>query len=93
MDDVSLSATPLDAGDALNLCRAALTAAQTHLDTLRMAATALAAPGGPVDPARLTTHQYALHGYAWMATYVTALAQLLGWAERLQEQGKLAWKR
>ena len=90
MDDITPSQSPLASGDALNLCRAALTAAQIHLDTLRIAATALAAPGGPVDPERLTTHQYALHGYAWMATYVTALTQLFGWAERLQDQGKLS---
>ncbi len=89
MDDITPSLSPLDAGDALELSRAALTAAQTHLETLNIAATSLAAPGGPVDPERLTTHQYAIHGYAWMSTYVTALTQLLGWAERLQEQGKL----
>ena len=88
MDDITPSLSPLAAGDALNLSREALGAAQAHLDTLRIAATSLAAPGGPVEPERLTTHQYALHGYAWMATYVTALTQLLGWAERLQEQGK-----
>ncbi|MFT5182869.1 MAG: (2S)-methylsuccinyl-CoA dehydrogenase [Alphaproteobacteria bacterium] len=89
MDDISPSLSPLDAGTALNLCREALDAAQSHLDTLNMAATALAAPGGPVEADRLTTHQYALHGYAWMATYVTALTQLLGWAERLQTNGAL----
>ena len=89
MDDISPSLSPLEAGDALNLCREALGAAQTHLNQLNMAASALAAPGGPVEADRLTTHQYALHGYAWMATYVTALTQLLGWADRLQAGGNL----
>jgi (2S)-methylsuccinyl-CoA dehydrogenase len=89
MDDIAPTLSPLDAGEALNLSRAALAAAQTHLDTLNIAAASLAAPGGPVEPERLTTHQYAIHGYAWMATYVTALSQLLGWAERLHERGKL----
>ena len=89
MDDISPSPLPLDASDAVDLCREALGAAQVHLDTLNIAATALAAPGGPVDAERLTTHQYALHGYAWMATYVTALTQLLGWAERLKSRGAL----
>ena len=94
MNDITPSLSPLDAGDALELSRAALTAAQTHLDTLNIAATALAAPGGPVEPERLTTHQYAIHGYAWMATYVTALGQLLGWAERLRKRDRSAsWKR
>ncbi len=89
MDNITPSGTPLAASDALNLSRSALTAAQNHLETLQMAAASLAAPGGPIDPERLTAHQYALHSYAWMATYVTALAQLLGWAERLQKKGSL----
>ncbi|MCZ6510646.1 MAG: acyl-CoA/acyl-ACP dehydrogenase [Alphaproteobacteria bacterium] len=89
MDDITPTLSPLDAGESVVVCRTALTAAQAHLDTLTRAATALAAPGGPVEPERLTTHQYALHGYAWMATYVTALTQLLGWAGRLQARGAL----
>ncbi|MBT3306567.1 MAG: acyl-CoA dehydrogenase, partial [Alphaproteobacteria bacterium] len=33
--------------------------------------------------------QFAAHGYAWMATYVAGLRQMLGWAERLQADGQL----
>ena len=33
--------------------------------------------------------QSAAHGLAWLATYVEALRQLLGWAQRLDEAGKL----
>ena len=54
------------------------------------AATALAAPGGPVEAEKLNTHQFALHAYAWMATYVTALEQLLAWAERLEGESRLS---
>jgi len=76
--------------DALNLCRAALPDAQAFRDAAARAATALAAPGGPVEPDKLDTNQFALHGFAWMSTYVTALEQLLGWAERLGHDGRLS---
>lgn len=33
--------------------------------------------------------QFAAHGYAWMATYVEGLRQMLGWAERLDGEGQL----
>ncbi len=76
--------------DALNLCRAALPDAQAFRDAAARAATAMAAPGGPVEPDKLDTNQFALHGFAWMSTYVTALEQLLGWAERLVHEGRLS---
>ncbi|MBT5572300.1 MAG: acyl-CoA/acyl-ACP dehydrogenase, partial [Alphaproteobacteria bacterium] len=76
--------------DTLELCRAALPDAQAFRDAAGRAATALAAPGGPVEPDKLDTHQFALHGFAWMSTYVTALEQLLGWGERLERDGRLS---
>ncbi|HUH83720.1 MAG TPA: acyl-CoA dehydrogenase family protein [Stellaceae bacterium] len=42
-----------------------------------------------IDPARLETRQFAVHGYAWMATYVEALRQMHRWAEELGTSGKL----
>ncbi|MFM9941472.1 MAG: acyl-CoA dehydrogenase family protein [Hyphomicrobiaceae bacterium] len=33
--------------------------------------------------------QQALHGYAWLATYVEALRQMLGWVRRLDHEGRL----
>jgi len=76
--------------NTIELCRAALPDALAFRDAAGQAATALAAPGGPVEADKLNTHQFALHGYAWMATYVTALEQLLGWAERLDSAGRLS---
>ncbi len=32
--------------------------------------------------------QHALHGFAWLATYVEALRQMAGWAERLDSQSR-----
>ncbi len=70
-------------------CREALDDVFAYRDAAQRAATALAAPGGPVEPALLNEHQYAIHGFAWMATYAAALEQLLGWAERLDADGRL----
>src|SRR5689334_13030149 len=40
-------------------------------------------------PAGMDGAQAAAHGFAWLATYVEALRQMLGWAQRLQEGGRL----
>ena len=37
----------------------------------------------------LDEHQHGAHALAWVATYVEALRQLAGWAERLEERGLL----
>ena len=37
----------------------------------------------------LERHQHAVHGVAWIACYVEALKQTLGWARRLSRQGRL----
>ncbi|GAB6052742.1 acyl-CoA dehydrogenase family protein [Magnetospira thiophila] len=42
---------------------------------------------GKLDPALIEREQYACHGYAWLATTVTALEQMLHWAQRLDDEG------
>jgi (2S)-methylsuccinyl-CoA dehydrogenase len=71
------------------LCRAALEAADTLLDAARRSLASRIAPGGRVDSELTDTHQFAAHGLAWLATYVAALRQMLGWAERLDARGAL----
>jgi (2S)-methylsuccinyl-CoA dehydrogenase len=44
--------------------------------------------GGKISAAALEEHQTAVHGLAWLATYVESLRQMQGWAERLQTEGK-----
>ena len=70
-------------------CAAALRAAEGLLDAARAAVRGLVVRDGRLDGARLDTHQFAAHGLAWYATYVEALRQLLGWAERLRGAGGL----
>ena len=67
----------------------ALTAADALAAEGRRQLKALIAPSGRPMAEDLETHQLALHGLAWQATYVEALRQLLGWAERLDGQGAL----
>ncbi len=63
------------------------------VDRLRAAAkesvTALVSRNGKIDGALFEANQTAAHGYAWLATYVAALEQLLGWAKRLTDAGRL----
>ncbi|GEP08448.1 acyl-CoA dehydrogenase family protein [Methylobacterium gnaphalii] len=46
-------------------------------------------PEGKIDAARLEAEQHAAHGLAWLATYGEAVRELAGYAERLQNEGKL----
>ena len=75
--------------DLLTTCRQALGAAEDFAATAKQAVAGRVAPGGKVDAAALEREQFAAHGYAWLTTYVTALAQMLAWAERLEAAGRL----
>jgi (2S)-methylsuccinyl-CoA dehydrogenase len=78
-----------NANELIGLCRESLDDVRAFRDAGQRAATTMAAPGGPVEPALLEEHQYAVHGFAWMATYSAALEQFLGWAERLHTAARL----
>ena len=71
------------AKNLLSSTRAAVTAAETLEMHAKAGARAAVAAAGSVDKA-----QHAAHGFAWFATYVEALRQMHGWAERLEAQGK-----
>ena len=83
------AAVALPAARLLPLCDSALTAARAYGEAARQSVAALTAPGGKIDSAKLDRHQFAAHALAWTATYVEALAQMLAWAQRLDESGKL----
>jgi (2S)-methylsuccinyl-CoA dehydrogenase len=67
---------------------AALDAATALLTRATERVRALVAPGGRLDAERLERHQHAAHGLAWLATYVEALRQMQGWADRLAAAGR-----
>ena len=47
------------------------------------------APDGKLSMARFDREQHAVHGLAWLATYVEALRQLSAYAGRIAEAGRL----
>ncbi|MGH6943242.1 MAG: acyl-CoA dehydrogenase family protein [Geminicoccaceae bacterium] len=81
------SAATVDRGSGLPT-RAGLEAAQALLERAKDRVRELVAPEGPLDAGRLERHQHAAHGLAWLATYVEALRQMQGWAERLHAAGR-----
>ncbi len=70
-------------------CAEALEAAERFGAAARTAVAKMIAPGGKVDPALLEREQQGAHGLAWTLTYVAALREMLAWAERLEQSGKL----
>ena len=66
-----------------------LAAADLLLARATDAVRAQVAPHGTLDPALLEREQHAVHGLAWLATYVAALRQMHAWARRLDELGRL----
>ncbi len=66
---------------------AALTAAQEYAAAALSAVCALVSVDGKVNAQRIDHHQRAVHGYAWIASNVQALAALAKWAEALEERG------
>jgi (2S)-methylsuccinyl-CoA dehydrogenase len=66
-------------------CAEAVTAAERllHLAKAGVRSTVEATSGG------LDAAQAAAHGVAWLATYVEALRQMLGWAKRLEAEQRL----
>jgi (2S)-methylsuccinyl-CoA dehydrogenase len=68
---------------------AAVLAARTYLAAARRAVLERVSAGAGPDAALIEREQRAVHGFAWTATVVEGLAQLLGWARRLDAAGRL----
>jgi (2S)-methylsuccinyl-CoA dehydrogenase len=71
------------ASDLTEACRKSLAACDRLLGAARGGVRARVEAAGGIDGA-----QNSAHGLAWLATYVEALRQLLGWAERLEASGR-----
>jgi len=65
----------------LGLASEAETAADRYETVAREAVRKLIAPQGKVDAKLLEREQFAAHGFAWIATYVSAIRQMRRWAE------------
>ncbi|MFZ1415655.1 MAG: acyl-CoA dehydrogenase family protein [Defluviicoccus sp.] len=76
--------------DLLSTCVDALGAAQHLVVEVRKGVSQMVIRGGRLDGDLLNEHQFAAHGYAWLSTYVSAMQQMLAWAERLDAEGALS---
>ncbi|NKB58091.1 MAG: acyl-CoA dehydrogenase [Alphaproteobacteria bacterium] len=75
--------------DLLGLCAQALQSVETYVETARSRVGTLVTADARISSARLNEEQFAAHGLSWMTTYATGLRELLRWAERLDQGGKL----
>ena len=84
--DIAMT-TPILLDDLTALTRAALAPVEALLEAATAAVRDRVSAEGRVSAALIEQHQSAAHGLAWLATYVEALRQMQGWAERLSEAG------
>ncbi len=82
------STGPLE-DELLGTCARALDAAESFRDAAKAALARLIAPEGKVVAGLVEREQHAAHGFAWLATYVSALRETLDWARRLDAQDRL----
>ncbi len=75
--------------DLLVTAESALTTVRALHAAAKDSVTAMVSRDGKIDAALLEANQQAAHGYAWLTTYVEALAQMLDWGKRLEAVGKL----
>ena len=71
-------------GPVLEQCATAVAGADRLLQLAKLGVRTRVQAAGGLDAA-----QHAGHGLAWLATYVEALRQLAGWAQRLDAEDKL----
>jgi len=75
--------------DLLPTCAKAVEAVRAIQTAARDGLMKVVAPSGKVDSELFEIHQHSAHGFAWLSTYVEAIAQLTGWVERLSASGKM----
>jgi (2S)-methylsuccinyl-CoA dehydrogenase len=78
---------PVILPDLLSLTRAAVSPCEAILARAMETVRAQVSEGGRVSGTLVEQNQTAAHGLAWLATYVEALRQMQGWAERLDAAG------
>lgn len=80
---------PLLIPDLIATCDGAMVSLRSLQGAAKASVIAMVTTDGKIDSALLEMNQEAAHGYAWLTTYVEALAQMLDWAKRLEAAGKL----
>jgi len=83
------AAPPLPLPDLLLLAERALASADAVVAAAKQRLAQALSTDGALDAGKLEARQFAAHGFAWMATYATALRELLDWARRLDATRRL----
>ena len=65
-------------------------AAQGLMDCALDAVRGRVSENGKPSVGRIETEQHAVHGLAWLATYVEAIKEMAGYAQRLREEGRFS---
>jgi (2S)-methylsuccinyl-CoA dehydrogenase len=84
-----LAQSATDRASPAELIDGCLAAAERLLAQAAAAVRAVVAPDGALDAPALEREQHAVHGLAWLATYVEALRQVRDWGGRLERLGRL----
>jgi len=71
-----------------DLARQAQFAAEGLLDCSVTAVRERVSENGDLSAVRLEVHQHAVHGLAWLATYVEAIREMAAYAERMRKEGR-----
>ena len=75
--------------DLLSACAKALDGVETVRIAAHQAVSGRVKVDGKIDKTAMDADQFLVHRYAWLATYVDGLRQMLGWAQRLDAAGNL----
>lgn len=73
----------------LKVAREALPHLDELLTEIRASLLQLSPSGRQLDRNALREHQHVLHGFAWIASYVSAYRSLVGWADDLERDDSL----
>lgn len=75
--------------DLLMKCQESLNGADRFLAASKKALENIVIKNGRIDSDAMEYNQFALHGFAWVATYIEAMRQMLDWAVNLDKAGQL----
>ena len=75
--------------NVINLCTEAQQATEFFLESARQSLSKRVIIDGNLSSNTIDLEQFSAHGFAWLATYVEGLRQILAWGKRLEASGEL----
>ena len=75
--------------NVINLCTEAQQVTEFVLESARQSLSKRVIIDGNLSSNAIDLEQFSAHGFAWLATYVEGLRQILAWGKRLEASGEL----